>query len=59
MPSGHPHEVSFDPSLLRRVILGKHMRDEDRRTISDWCRARMPAVVVEEEELESAVFSSV
>ena len=38
--------VSFDPHLLRRVILGKHMSQSNRDQIRAWAAERNPPVVV-------------
>jgi hypothetical protein len=50
-PKGEHPFVSFDPSLLRRVILGKKMLPEHRAMISKWAAQRIPLVLVEPSEL--------
>jgi hypothetical protein len=35
--------------LLKRIILGKNMTDNRRRIIRDWCRDRVPELLVVEE----------
>jgi hypothetical protein len=48
-PRGQPHEVSFDATLLRRVILGNRMAAEHRRVIREWCGVREPTLLVADE----------
>ena len=48
-PRGQPHEVTFDPTLLRRLILGRHMTEEHRNKVRTWCSTREPALTVVEE----------
>ena len=55
-PRGQPHEVTFDPTLLRRVILGRRMTEPHRAIIRAWCLARSLALpVVDEAEAPDAV----
>jgi hypothetical protein len=55
-PRGQPHEVAFDPTLLRRVILGRRMTEQHQSIIRAWCLARVPALpAVDEIEANEAV----
>lgn len=54
-PRGQPHEVAFDPTLLRRLILGRNMSEDHRATIRDWCRMRVPGLTVVDEIAASEV----
>ena len=49
LPRGQPARVTFDPSLLSRVILGRRMGDRPRRRIRRWAEERNPTVTVAEE----------
>jgi len=46
---GQPHTTAFEPSLLKRIILGKNMPDEDQRIIREWCQFRVPALLTVDE----------
>jgi hypothetical protein len=55
-PRGQPHEVPFETTLLRRLILGRNMAPEHQQVIRQWCSARQPAVpVVSEIEVAETV----
>jgi hypothetical protein len=57
-PDGEKPFVRFEPSLLRRVILGTKMTAANRETIRAWAAQRNPPVPVEVSALESAFGSS-
>ena len=48
-PRGAPSLVSFEPSLLTRIILGKGMSSADRDCINKIALRRVPALVVSDE----------
>jgi hypothetical protein len=48
-PRGRPALVPFEPTLLRRVILGKNMTAANRKTIREWADMRVPPLIVEDE----------
>ncbi len=49
-PRGQPPQVSFEPALLRRVILGKNMGREHRETIRGWALRRTPQQLLVDDE---------
>ena len=49
LPRGQPHDVPFDPTLLKRIILGKNMAVRDRLTIQEWCQTRVPVLQASDE----------
>ena len=48
-PRGQSHETPFNPVHLRRIIFGKNMTADTRRTILGWCRHREPALLAVDE----------
>ena len=45
--------VSFDPTLLTRIMLGKDMKSEHRSQIHEWADVRNPALLVTEVEYDA------
>jgi Protein of unknown function (DUF2971) len=41
-----PPETRIDPRWLTRIILGKNMKEENRRQIREWAKLRQPELVV-------------
>ena len=56
--SGQPAAVSFEPTLLRRVVLGTNMTAEHRETIRGWARTRVPQLLVDDEAAETVGVNS-
>lgn len=53
-PRGRPHGQAFDPSILRRVILGRNISAYHRRIIERWCSRRLPRLPVAEQDVSSS-----
>ena len=52
-PTFAPAGVSFDPTLLTRIMLGKDMKPEHRSQIHEWAGVRNPALLVTEVEYDN------
>lgn len=48
-PRGRPAQVPFDPTLLRRVLLGKNMTTHVRDELQAWAHRRSPRLMVNDE----------
>jgi hypothetical protein len=57
LPRGQPHEVAFDPQLLRRVILGRNMSEDRRATIRGWSPTRVFGLTIVDEIAASEVIA--
>jgi hypothetical protein len=47
-----PPETRIDPRWLARIILGKDMKEENRKQIREWAKLRQPELVVAQARLD-------